>query len=187
MRNTITTLSPKTISIALAQAREHYVREMCAGPFQFDLLFRNLVAVGFRLSNEANRPGAFLEYYLLCARERRLIQQHPDFDEFRTYVLKFWRAPSAPFHFIRCIDEEDVWDIVYDVSTEMSVGRNAVMYDPVLNLALQAVVISLAISDADKSVASLKEDYVRVIWEAKSELDRQEIDAIEQAIMPGGL
>lgn len=187
MTKSTTVLNPDVISFALAQTQEHYVQEMCAGPFQLDLLTKNLIAVGFELAEAAGDPGAFLEDFLCCIRDRNAIQQHPDFVAFQTYVRQFWDTLRGPFHFIRSVEEEDVMDIVRELATGTGVGKGVAPDNPTRHLAVQIVAMTLAVSEAGTVDANLRGDFEDVLRVAEDEVDPGEIKGIEQDILPDGI
>jgi hypothetical protein len=178
----ITTEAP--ISFAITHSLEHYVQEMCTGPVPFDYLTRNLIEVGFMFSNRPGMEQKFLEHYLQGLQDIQIILDHHAFPAFTAKLKKIWRSNTGHCHFARCLEDEEVCDVIQCVTTGVERCVTVRPADPSHHIALQLIVLTLGIATPKCRKPYLRDDYRDVRRVAESYLEDTVIEALEARLLP---
>lgn len=186
MKSSTYTTTTAQIAFALEHSLKHYVPELCISPVPFDILTRNLVEVGFELDADGTDPQepSFLQCYLEALGAFPSILDHGDFSAFEAKLKMVWQTDSGPCHFIRCLEDEDVSDVIFNLTMKAKDETQEQSFHSKRHIALQLVALTLGVAEPEVRQSLLREDCSDVLIAAEHHLDDEEIEELKELFLP---
>lgn len=95
-----------------------------------------------------------------------------------------WQTDSGPCHFIRCLEDEDVSDVIFNLTMKAKDETQEQSFHSKRHIALQLVALTLGVAEPEVRQSLLREDCSDVLIAAEHHLDDEEIEELKELFLP---